>query len=310
MLEIIQNGSDQVAPFIRMLVAGHESASMARFYLTAPNVLVASSGAPQVPLAASGAKSVTVRGEEDLFALKQALVGTAEEREQRLGFQVDTLVIDSLDEFQRLMLVKRLEKERRSETVSEDWSWISNRLNRIFAGITELDLNIIVISHLANVHESTAIKPNIQGAFVTQIHKFLDYALLLDAYEYVNESPEVVVNSTTEDELELEIADPREAGRTLVTVPTPNAPWVHDDTGTLDRFMELTFIDDFATIVERRASLILPESDVIIIEDEVAEELEEEIETGVEQVEPKPEPKPVPGMSSHEAIKAKLLGKS
>lgn len=303
-------GNLDVSSNIRMLLAGHESVSMARVYLTAPNVLVASAGAPSVPLAVAGAKSVTITGEDDLFAVKKALEGTAEEREQRLGFPVDTLVIDSLDEFQRLMLVKRLEKERRTDTVSEDWSWISNRLNRIFTGLTSLDLNIVVISHLANVHESTAIKPNIQGAFANQIHKYVDYALLLDAYEVINEPAEVVVDSSTDT---IDISYDTSVKRSLVTVPTPDAPWVHDDTQTLDRFIDLTFEDDFATIVERRLSLVLPESDTIVIEDpieEVPEPVEEKTEEAVTKLEPVVEATPAPGMSSHDAIKAKLLGKS
>lgn len=311
MLEITKNGADQVTPHIRMLVAGYESVSMARFYLTAPNVLVASAGAPSVPLAVAGAKSVRITCEDDLFAVKKALEGTAEEREQRLGFPVDTLVLDSLDEFQRLMLVRRLEKERRTDTNSEDWGWISNRLNRIFTGLSSLDVNIVVVSHIASVHESTAVKPNIQGAFGNQIHNYVDYALFLDAYEADNEPEVVDVNTSTE---EVVLDFDREVKRTLVTVPTPDAPWVHDDTQTLDRFINLTFVDDFATIIEKRNSLVLPKSEVIIIEDpepepESATADESEVVEKV-VVEEKVEAKPAPGMSSHESIKAKLLKKS
>lgn len=314
-VEIKTAGKAEINPFIHMLVAGHESALLAEFYLQAPNVLVASASAPLGVLAAAGAKYVTITSEDDLFALKVALEGTAEEREARLGFPVDTLVIDSLDEFQRLMLVRRLEKERRVDTVSEDWQWISNRLNRIFTGLNNLELNVLSVTHLANVHESTAVKPNIQGAFCNQVHNYVEYALLLETRDEVLEPKEVAVKSST-DEVEMELQYDTELRRTLVTVPVPDAPWIHDDTRTLDRFIDLTFDGDFDRIVEARQSLVVGESSQVVIEDEPeVPEPEETVPSEVPVAEADKEPEiveakaEVKGMSSHDAIKAKLLGK-
>jgi len=308
-------GAKDISPHIRMLLAGAENAAMTRFYLSAPDVLVALLAAPTVPLALSGAKYVTITSEDDLRALKVALEGTPEEREEKFGFPVKTLIIDSLDELQRIMLVARMAKEKRMETVSEDWTWISNRLNRIYTGLNGLDLNIISLTHLAQVHESTAIKPNIQGAFVTQVHKYVDYALLLDSFEEVAEPEEVVVKSSTE---EVVLEYPTKVTKTLITAPTQNAGWIHDDTGTLPRFIDLTFEDDFATIVGYRATLVAPESSETVIDPEPEPDVPDFTgdipAVGLDDLPPEPElvveAEPAPGMSSISDIKAKLLKKA
>lgn len=310
-------GAKDISPHIRMLLAGAENAAMTRFYLSAPDVLVALLAAPTVPLALSGAKYVTITSEDDLRALKVALEGTPEEREEKFGFPVKTLIIDSLDELQRIMLVARMAKEKRMETVSEDWTWISNRLNRIYTGLNGLDLNIISLTHLAQVHESTAIKPNIQGAFVTQVHKYVDYALLLDSFEEVAEPEEVVVKSSTE---EVVLEYPTKVTKTLITAPTQIASWIHDDTGTLPRFLDLTFEDDFATIVAYRETLVAPESDSVVVDPEpepvvagpdfTGMDLPETPIDNILPDEPAEEAEPAPGMSSISDIKAKLLKKA
>lgn len=312
-------GAKDISPHIRMLLAGAENAAMTRFYLSAPDVLVALLAAPTVPLALSGAKYVTITSEDDLRALKVALEGTPEEREEKFGFPVKTLIIDSLDELQRIMLVARMAKEKRMETVSEDWTWISNRLNRIYTGLNGLDLNIISLTHLAQVHESTAIKPNIQGAFVTQVHKYVDYALLLDSFEEVaepvNEEVEVDVVSTTN---EVVLDYPTKVVKTLITAPTQNAGWIHDDTGTLPRFLDLTQEDDFATIVGYRATLVAPESSETVIDPEPEPDVPDFTgdipAVGLDDLPPEPElvveAEPAPGMSSISDIKAKLLKKA
>lgn len=312
-------GAKDISPHIRMLLAGAENAAMTRFYLSAPDVLVALLAAPTVPLALSGAKYVTITSEDDLRALKVALEGTPEEREEKFGFPVKTLVIDSLDELQRIMLVARMAKEKRMETVSEDWTWISNRLNRIYTGLNGLDLNIISLTHLAQVHESTAIKPNIQGAFVTQVHKYVDYALLLDSFEEVAEPEEVVVKSSTEEEVVV-LEYPTKVVKTLITAPTQIASWIHDDTGTLPRFIDLTFEDDFATIVGYRETLVAPESDSVVVDPEPEPVVAgpdftgmDLPETSIDNIlpdEPAEEAEPAPGMSSISDIKAKLLNKA
>lgn len=308
-------GAKDISPHIRMLLAGAENAAMTRFYLSAPDVLVALLAAPTVPLALSGAKYVTITSEDDLRALKVALEGTPEEREEKFGFPVKTLIIDSLDELQRIMLVARMAKEKRMETVSEDWTWISNRLNRIYTGLNGLDLNIISLTHLAQVHESTAIKPNIQGAFVTQVHKYVDYALLLDSFEEVAEPEEVVVKSSTE---EVVLEYPTKVTKTLITAPTQIASWIHDDTGTLPRFLDLTQEDDFATIVGYRATLVAPESSETVIDPEPEPDVPDFTgdipAVGLDDLPPEPElvveAEPAPGMSSISDIKAKLLKKA
>ncbi|RTK93380.1 hypothetical protein EKI60_05945 [Candidatus Saccharibacteria bacterium] len=266
--------------------------------------------APQIPLALFGAKSVEITSEADLKALKVALTGSSEEREARFGFPVDTLVIDSVDELQRLLLTARLEEARRIETTGEDWSWISNRLNRIYTGISSLELNLISVSRLTTVYESPVSKPNIQGSFGSQIHNYVEYAFMLDCLGINIDLTDVEVD-LDDNSIHLDYNTP--PTRTLVTNPIASAPWVHDDTGTLPPFIDLTFENDFDTIVSSRAGLQVRPSEIMVIKDENDKEVpppaEENQPEQPEQPEPPVEKKLATGMSSHDEIKAKLLGK-
>ena len=304
MIEIKTAGHDEVSENIRLLVASSQGDLATRFALTAPNTLVASVGGSLIPLAESGAKYAAVKSETDLFNLKVALTGTAEERTARFGFQVDTLVIDTLDEFQRRILVERLRSQKRIDTNYEDWNWISQRLNAIYAGLNELDINVITITHLANIDETSAVKPNIQGAFGTQIHNYVDYAFYLRTGETVILASEVEAVSET-DNLVTFSSETSVSDAFLVTQASDKAEWVHDNTRTLPAVIDLTFVNDFDIIVNARQNLKLQESSsFIIIEDEVAEEVVEiEKETAtVKEVE-------VTGMSSATDVKTLLANR-
>jgi len=267
--------------------------------LQAPHVLVASSGATQSVLAASGASFVEIESEDDLYALKLALEGNDEERNDRLGFEVDTLVIESIDEFSRILLSNYLEKNNRFIPSSDDWQWLSARLNAIFRGLSELELDIIIISHLSQVHESTAVKPNIQGAFANQIHNYVDYAFLLVSQDKTEISdPEIKDGKVSYAETD--------ASFKFLTQPTDVANWLHDDTGTLPRYIELDAFWD--TIWRQRAAwrAELPESSVTIVEDPAPEVQVTEPEPAPEKEAETPKDVEVPGMSSNDQIKALL----
>lgn len=295
-------GKADVPPYVRALVASHQGVCSTKFALTAPNPLFAATAACMPPLVEAGARFVKVETEEELFALKQLLAGSPEERTERLGFPVDTLVFDCLDEFQRRILIERVLKQKRTETTFEDWSWISQKLNAILEGFNELDLNIIIITHLTNIEETEAVKPNIQGAFCSQIHNHVDYAFYLG----VQDDPTILLDEY-EVEPSLDNLSLPKSSYYLQTKPSAKVQWAHDDTGTLPDFIDLTFENDFDTILVSRKNLTLAESSSIEVTLDEPEEKQEPETPAVEEEISRDDS--VVGMTSVTDIKSLLAAK-
>ncbi len=93
---------------LRMLVAGQAGSGKTRFAATFPNPIWADCRGGLMSVADKGVKSVKIGSEADLLELRLALDALTKEREERFGFPVDTLVLDTVDEFQRILLAERL----------------------------------------------------------------------------------------------------------------------------------------------------------------------------------------------------------
>jgi len=307
-------GIDDAPKGVRAVLGTVSGLEATKWGLGSKNALWAVTGAVSTQLAKAGAKYVKINDEMDLYRLKVALTGNAEEREKKFGFPVDTLIISNLSVLQRTLLSNRLENQKRAETNYDDWSWLSSRLKAVYEGINELEVNILTICDVTNVHESTEVKLDIQGEFCNRIHEHVDYSLYLGIGEEYALLPEEVKTSMEGNELIIDAS--QITGYTYIsTRPTRNIPWVQDDTETLNETIDLTNSGSFDTLIEARKNLTLADSSILEIEES---EPEEETVAETEEVEaPLKEETPVevkkdetvPGMTSTTDIKALLAQK-
>ena len=308
--EVITTGAAQFPHKTRMLVGGAPGSGKTRFALTAKNPLFLAARPGITTLAiAGGVPIVDIFTENQLFQVKKVLSYSPERREEILGFPVDTLVVDTVDELQRRLLTGRLDKERRTEVKSDDWNWIASRMNKIFEGLGELDLDIIYLTHLKEVggyDDKYTVKPNLQGGFVEQIHGHVDMSLVIKS-SYVEPTEtelEIVTVGDTSHTKKVEVQlDPVDRSY-LMSRGNDTYEWVNDKSNVMEPFEDLNFVDDFQRISARRAEIQLQESSVREIDDFA-------IEVGA--VEPaKPEPMTsetppeeiLPGTSSNDRVAA------
>jgi len=155
---------------LKVLVAGDPGSGKTSFATGFPN--------PFVVNCAAGLASVTNREFPYADVYSEADVATVVEAikagpEGALGDYVpETLVIDSVDELQRRILMSRLADKKRSETTMEDWGWIATRFNKIFTAITSLDMHVVITCRINDEMDKLAIG----GQFGNQIHNYIDYA--------------------------------------------------------------------------------------------------------------------------------------
>lgn len=308
--ELRTSGADEYPKNLRMLVGGAPGVGKTRFALTAQNPLWVAARPGMTTLAGAGVPYVDVYDEGQLFTIKKALDNPPEIREEIFGRPINTLVVDTVDELQRRLLMGRLEKERRAEIKADDWNWIAQRMNKIFDGLGALDLDIIYLVHLKEVggfDDPFVVKPGLQGGFVEQIHSHVDMSLVIRRNTISVQSEPVEIYEAGDDE-SIEVIQPApevmESASYMVTSGDYTYEWVNDKTNTLEPYFDLNFEDDVQRIrdavFDDAVLEELPESSSVTVDDSVIEVAQGE--TPEEDADP-PE---VKGMSSEERLQELL----
>jgi hypothetical protein len=240
----LKNTADLRTDHLRMLVVGPTGAGKTRFAATFPNPVFANCLGGMTSIADKGLRYVDVSSEAELLELKFAI----EADDPR--FRVDTLVIDTLDEFQRILLSERLVAEQRSETTPSDYGWLGQRMHTIIEGLSEMPVNLVVLCHPKEVTDGETgnlfIKPGLQGAFADQVGQYFDFALYLQSRHFRIGDHEWETEMGGEDGY-LTQPDMR-TEHYLVSHASRMMDWVKDLTGSLEPEMRLDFVTDYERV--------------------------------------------------------------
>jgi hypothetical protein len=253
---------------LRMLVAGQSGAGKTRFAATFPNPIWADCRGGLMSVADKGVKSVKITCEADLLELRLTLDALSKEREERFGFPVDTLVLDTVDEFQRTLLAERLIHEKRAETTASDYGWLGQRLHTIFESLMDLPVHVVVLSHLKDVTDGDGgqlfVKPGLAGAFADQIHQYVDYSLLIQNRHW-SSAPQFMEEMGQQGAIE--VPGDHTQFTFLRTYSDKIYEWVKDASGTLPPEFDVNFEDDYTRIkalVTAKIATLPPSGDLTI----------------------------------------------
>lgn len=272
-IEVRIAGADEYPSHLRMLVVGPPGCGKTTLGTQFPNALFVTAGGDLTTLARHGSVPyVQIRSLEDLFVVKKLLDLPQEDREAAFGFPVESLVIDTVDNLQRVLLWDHVRNDGRTDTSASDWGWIAERFHRIFSGLRQLDLHLLFLARPKDVHygdDRAVIQPALGGAFATDIHDYVHVSAYMSAGDVVDleaylarlntlsytETNEISIQSDTESKMR----------RTLRTTPLPHIPWANDKTGTLPKIVES---DDnmFFNIWELVSPVSLQESSSLTVE--------------------------------------------
>jgi len=238
MLQIKRTGASDYGRYIKALIAGNSGAGKTLLSSCFPNPIYASAEAGLMSIADRDIPFVEIKSLDDLLNLKRMLDQDPLVREQTLGFPVETVVIDTIDEVQRIIIRERLASQRRDATNLQDWGFIGSQMQAIVSGFRNLEMNVIFTVHLKEVNDGDSgqiwFNPGIQGEMGKQITGYVDLALLLKT----NTVSELVDNKPV-----------RKQVRVLTTVQSPQFPWVKDRSGKLPAEIPVNFEDDYDRIV-------------------------------------------------------------
>lgn len=283
-LKIRRTGASDYGKYIKALIFGDPGAGKTLISSTFPNPLYASAEGGLMSIADRNIPYVDIRSTDDLLAIKNSVDQDPEMREEILGFPVDTIVVDTIDEIQKIMIAERLKATRHSAMELQDWGWLSEQMRAMIRGFRNIPIHVVFTCHLKEVNDGetgrVSYKPELQGSISDGIAGYVDLSLLIQS------------------SLENELVDGKlrkVEKRVLVTAPNLKYPFLKDRSGKLDMEIPVTFTDDFDRINE-----------AIFGNVNIAEGESYEVETPQPTLveEPAPEPTPEPEKPKPSATQA------
>lgn len=283
-LVIRRTGAADYGRFIKMLLCGEPGAGKTLMSSTFPNPLYISAEGGLMSIADRNLPYIEVESVNDLLNIKNVLDQDREVRAEVLGIEIDTVVLDTIDEIQKIFIQERLKTEKKAAMVLQDWGWLNEQMQAVVRGFRNLDMHVVFTCHLKEQTDGDSgkswVKPALQGGIADAIAGYVDLSVAIDA----KLDTKVVGDSVQ-----------RVQSRTLHTFPTPRMSFLKDRSGKLPQEMEINFVDDF----ERIFNMVYANVDALAATEDVYDMSEKKEEPQLASESPQVEQKgaPAPGLA-------------
>ena len=262
---------------IKALIMGDHGCGKTPSAATWPKPIFADCEDGMMSLASKSVPYARIRSSDDMEALIAHLRRDAARGNEKREYK--TLVIDTLDRYQKTLIQERLRKERKeSFSGFGDWGWLESKMNILVDAILGLNMNVVVNLHTkisgGSEDEPSIEIPRLKGDVKDAIFEVFDFIGRME------KSFEAVKGQRVE----------KRQIRWHSEVRFPN---LRDRSGKLPRFTEVDFENDFQRIFDAIAPVMdeLPESKVVeTLEVEGDGEVNENLEGGPVETVTTPKP--------------------
>ena len=180
---------------------------------------------------------VKVDAVSDLLSMKGILSQDKKVREEMLGFPVETIVIDTIDEIQGMMIEELLIRERKANMAIQDWGKIAEEMKALIRGFRNLEMHVVFTCHLKTMSDEEDGRswhaPALAGQMADKLPGYVDLSLMIHTAEVV----EVTKEGTKKVDKRL-----------LESYPSKQYPFLKDRSGKLPSSLDVNFNDDFDRI--------------------------------------------------------------
>lgn len=131
---------------LKFLLAGGAGTGKTRFSGFAPKPIIAACEEGILSVADLGTPYANINSEEDMNAF--LALAEAEDRKPKAQRRFETVVIDTIDAYERDLIADWLRKNRKTEFEGWDaWGYLNGAMSNLLARLFKLDMNIIVLVH-------------------------------------------------------------------------------------------------------------------------------------------------------------------
>lgn len=226
-LVIKKTGKSEYGQYIKMFVYGQPGSGKTLFSSTAKDVIVGNIDGGLMTLHSRGVDYADIATPEDAHELLMHL------RQPNHGYK--TVVIDTLDELQKVFIAARLKKERKEQMALQDWGYLGEQMQKVLRAYRALPMNVIFLCHSSTDTDQDngglIERPLLQGAIKDQVAGFFDLVTYIQASTVKEGEEENVV-------------------RVLRFQPNPKYPILKDRSGKMPGFYKLNLQTDFDDIHE------------------------------------------------------------
>lgn len=224
---IKKTGKAEYGQYVKAFIYGPPGSGKTLFSSTAKDVIIGNIDEGLMTLAERGVDYTDIQHPEDLHELLMHL------RQPNHGYK--TVVIDTLDELQKVFIAARLKKERKEQMALQDWGYLGEQMQKVLRAYRNLPMNVIFLCHSTtetdNENGGMAEKPLLQGSIKDNVAGFFDLVAHIQA-------------TTTKDGEELVTS------HHLRFQPSPRYPILKDRSGKMPGFYKLNLETDFEDIHE------------------------------------------------------------
>lgn len=240
---------------LNALICGNPGSGKTLMASTFPNPFYASCEAGLLSIRKRKVPSHEVKKSTEMDEIIRLMRQDPSVREKQLGVPVDTLVIDTLDNFQRLVKRELMAKNNGKMSMQE-WGTLGDKMRSYVAAMRGLDVNVVVTCHLKRVVEEETGKvilvPLLEGSYRDEVAGEFDIVGILEAKNQKVQEGNGLVTKTR---------------RFMRTVPDIQSDWLKDRSGVLPGEFDVNLNDDY----DRMSELIFKDmEDMEDIHDEIA----------------------------------------
>lgn len=224
---------------LKALICGDPGTGKTLFSSTFPDPLFAACEPGLLSLRKRRVPYQIIKNAKEMDEIIRACRQPEEVRESTFGIPVKTLVIDTVDAFQKILKRQKLSEIGKTTLDMQGWGWLGETMRSYLAAWQGLDMNVVLTCHLKETKDEEIGKifyvPNIEGGSRDDLPAAFDIAGILEA-----STTSVVSGTGTE----------KKVTRVLKTAPDAYSGWLKDRSGSLPPEFPVNLETDFDNLSE------------------------------------------------------------
>ncbi len=216
--------------FMKALIMGAPGVGKTRSASFWPKPVFADCEKGRMSLADRSVPYAEIKNTSEMDALLKMLWLECKKPLQQRQFQ--TLVIDTLDAYQRIVMQERLDAENKAAFSGwQDWGYLDGKMTQFIAKLHQLDMNIVVNLHIKDTQigdddaKIAVMGPKLKGDLKDQISAEFDLVGYMGTYYEAHEGERVL-------------------RRGIQWWSDPSKPMLKDRSGQLPKWTAVNFTDD------------------------------------------------------------------